>query len=255
MARRTMRDTKGAAAVSGRPRLRQVALVARDLDTVGTELEASLGIADPYHDPGISYFGLENSVWPVGDCFLEVVSPVQDETTAGRYLARRGGDGGYMAIFQTDDVTAARARLDELGVRVVWQQDHDTIGGTHLHPKDVPGAIVSIDWADPPGSWHWAGPAWSGQVPDHRPGGITSVSVEAPDPVELASRWAQVLGLTAPPGATDVDLPSGQRVAFVAADGDRQPGIVAVGLALPSEQRAGRDHVEVCGVRFELTDA
>lgn len=237
-------------------RLRQVALVARELATVAAELEAALGISDPYHDPGISHFGLQNSVWAVGDCFLEVVSPVQEGTTAGRYLDRRGADGGYMAIFQTDDIDAARGRLDDLGVRIVWQQDHEHIGGTHLHPKDVPGAIVSIDWADPPGSWHWAGPAWSGQVPDHASGGITDVTLEAADPAALAARWAEVLGLRTPEaGATELALPSGQRIRFVPCPADRAPGIVAVGLALPAEQRGGRGTVDACGVRFELTDA
>lgn len=237
-------------------RLRQVALVARELKGVADDLEAALGLADPYHDPGISSFGLENAVWAVGDCFLEVVSPVHEGTTAGRYLERRGGDGGYMAIFQTDDIATARQRVADLGVRIVWQQDHEHIGGTHLHPRDVPGAIVSIDWADPPGSWHWAGPAWSGKVSAHGPGGITGVTVEAPAPADLARRWADALGLAAPAaGATEMELPSGQGLSFVACPPERQPGIVAVGVAVPAEVRAGRRAAEVCGVRLELTDA
>ena len=38
-----------------------------------------------------------------------------------------------------------------MGVRVVWQLDLPDISGTHLHPADTRGAIVSLDRADPPG--------------------------------------------------------------------------------------------------------
>lgn len=71
--------------------------------------------------------------------FVEVVSPVRPDTTAGRYLARRGSDSGYMAIFQMPSLEEARRRVTDLGVRVVWKIDLDDIAGTHLHPKDIPG--------------------------------------------------------------------------------------------------------------------
>jgi hypothetical protein len=79
-------------------RLRQVALVARELDPVVAALERTLGLAVAFRDPGVAEFGLRNALFPVGDQFLEVVSPTQPGTTAGRLLERRGGDGGYMVI-------------------------------------------------------------------------------------------------------------------------------------------------------------
>src|SRR2546429_1412054 len=106
-----------------RVRLRQVALVAERLEPVERALRRELGLGEPFRDPGVAEFGLENAVMALGDTFLEVVSPVRPDTTAGRYLDRRGGDGGYMAIFQVEDLAGARSRLDDLGVRVVWQVD------------------------------------------------------------------------------------------------------------------------------------
>ena len=179
------------------PRLRQVALVAHDCGQVAGELRDAFGWGEPFHDPGVGRFGLTNAVFAAGDTFVEVVAPAQAGTTAGRYLERRGGDGGYMAIFQVPDLAAARARLPGLGVRVVWTADLPDIAGTHLHPKDVPGAIVSLDWAEPAGSWRWAGPAWTGQAPEHAPGGgVTGVTIEVADPAAAAARWAAVLGVT-----------------------------------------------------------
>jgi hypothetical protein len=56
-------------------RLRQIALVARDLDTVVQDLCAVLGVEVCFQDPAVAVFGLRNAVMPLGDTFLEVVSP------------------------------------------------------------------------------------------------------------------------------------------------------------------------------------
>jgi hypothetical protein len=229
--------------------LRQVALVASDCGAVAGELRRTFGWAEPFHDPGVGVFGLQNAVFAAGDTFVEVVAPVQPGTTAGRYLQRRGADGGYMAIFQMPDLTAARRRLAELGVRVVWTADHDDVAGTHLHPKDVPGAIVSLDWASPPESWRWAGPEWTGRSPAHDPGGLAGLTIEVDDPGAAASRWAAVLGLgaTLDGDSAVVDLVSaGQRLRFVPATSGRGAGIIEV--ALRGLLRPGRTHVG--GVTF-----
>ncbi len=148
-----------------------------------------------------------------------------------------------MAIFHLDDLEGARARLPELGVRVVWQVDLPDISGTHLHPRDVPGAIVSLDRAEPVETWRWAGPRWTGSAPDDRaPGGITGITVESPDPGSLAARWAAVLGADAE--GTTISLDGGRhQLTFVAGDGE---GITDVRVSRPG----GSGTVEVGGVRF-----
>src|SRR5918992_2816996 len=139
-------------------RLRQAVLVARELEPVAERLRTELGLGEPFADPNVAEFGLRNAVFALGDVFLEVVAPMQDGTAAGRYLERHGGDGGYMVIFQLDDLESARERARELGVRVVWKLDLPDISGTHLHPTDMRGAIVSLDRAEPAESWRWGGP-------------------------------------------------------------------------------------------------
>jgi hypothetical protein len=225
--------TSSVAAVISLPRLRQVALVARDCDRVAAELRETFGWPEPFQDPGVGEFGLTNAVFAAGDTFVEVVAPVQPDPTAGRYLARRGGDGGYMAIFQVSDLVATRRRVSDLGVRVVWTADLPDIAGTHLHPKDVPGAIVSLDWADPPESWRWAGPQWTGQAAQHSPGGLTGLTIEVKDPAATAEIWAGVLGLSAADDGRDavIDLAAaGQHLRFVPAESDRGEGITEVAI-------------------------
>ena len=90
---------------------------ARDLNAARARLSGELGLGEPFSDPDVGYFGLENAVWAVGDTFLEVVSPVQDGTAAGRLLERRGvGECGYMVMFQVDDLDAG-ARAGHRGGR------------------------------------------------------------------------------------------------------------------------------------------
>ena len=128
-----------------RLRLRQIALVAEKLEPVVDDLRSVLGIEVCYRDPGVERFGLENALFPIGNQFLEVVAPTQPGTAGGRYLERRGGDGGYMVITQCDDHAPRRRRVDELGIRIVTQFETDHFRNMQLHPKDTGGSFFEID--------------------------------------------------------------------------------------------------------------
>lgn len=229
----------------GLPRMRQVVLAAADLTATCEAIESALGVHDPFHDPGVGHFGLANAVYAVGDTFLEVVSPVEEGTAAGRYLQRRGGDAGYMVMFEVADESATRARLESLGVRLVHDHSHPDIVDMHLHPKDVPGAIVAVNICSPEGSWRWAGPRWVGAIPPHDPIGFAGITVAAADPASLATRWAGVLGVDVidDGGTHALALPSGQRVDVVPGDGVE--GIVAVTV-----DGALAEPTTISGVRF-----
>ena len=246
-------------------RLRQVALVARDLDPVVADLCAVLGIEVGFRDPAVRQFGLHNAVMPIGDTFLEVVSPIEPDTTAGRFLDRRGGDGGYMVILQCDDLDADRRRVAELGVRVVWSIDLPQIRGTHLHPRDVGGAILSLDAADPPSSWQWAGPEWERAVRMDVVSEITGVELQADDSLALAQRWAQVLDRPVAhtaAGVIRIVLDQGA-IRFVEARDGRGAGISGIDVAVIDRKRVlaaaeargvavHGDHVVLRGTRIHL---
>lgn len=212
------------------PRLRQLVLAARDLDDVVAELQSLLGAEAPYRDPGVEQFGLRNAVLNAGTSFVEVVSPTTDGTAAGRWLHRRGGDGGYMLMAEVDDIAAARERLDRTGVRVVWQVELPDVVDLHLHPKDVGGTLLALDAVDPPGSWRWGGPTWTGAVPASR-GGLRDVVVAVADPDAVAHRWADVLDVPYG-GDAQLALAGGQRVLFTAEPDPGAHGITAATLAI-----------------------
>jgi hypothetical protein len=165
-------------------------IAARDLDAVAGELQNRLGLREPYADPGVAHFGLRNAVFALGDTFLEVVSPVQEETSAGRLIERRGGDCGYMLMFQIDGLAAARERAQELGIREVFEVSLEDMAEVHVHPSDIGGAIVSLSQPSPPESWRWGGSEWETRS---APPVITGATLEVPDPGSTAERWRRVL--------------------------------------------------------------
>jgi hypothetical protein len=245
-------------------RIRQLALVARDLEPAVADLCAVLGLEVAFRDPGVGEFGLHNALMPIGDAFLEVVSPLREGTTAGRFLERRGGDGGYMVIVQTHDLASRRRRIEQLGVRIVWEIALPDIAAIHLHPRDLGGAIVSLDQAEPPRSWRWAGPGWERSVRRERCTAIEGVLLEGRDPAGMAARWSRVLERPARElegGVHEIALDAGA-IRFGPA-GARGEGFAAFDVlcvdrgAILAAARArglpvGEDSVEVCGTRIRL---
>lgn len=246
-------------------RLRQIALVGQDLEAARAEIVDVLGLGADYADPGVGKYGLHNAVWPVGDTFLEVVSPTREGTTAGRLLEKRGGDGGYMVILQTDDLEGARARVAAKGVRIADQFDGDGVAFTHLHPKDVGGAIVSIDHMVPKERWQWGGPDWQKNVRTDTSLEIVGAEIQAEDPAAMARRWGEVLGLEAGADGLRLKLEGGE-LRFVEAMDGRGDGLRAFDVkvrdpAAVHARAAARGTLDadgqviLCGTRVRLVPA
>lgn len=220
--------------------IRQAVVCATNRARVEEELTAVFGLEVSYHDPAIGYFGVENAVLPVGATFVEVVSPVQRDATAARFLSRRGGDAGYMVLFQTGDLAADRARFERLGLRSVWSIDLEDISATHLHPQDTGGAIVSVDEPRPPGSWRWAGPGWQDKVRTDVVERVVAVELASRDPRALASRWAEMLGLSATEtssGVFRIALDASEVRVVTTREGEGE-GLVAIDLRARDAGRA-----------------
>jgi len=251
-------------------RLRQIALVGRDLAACEADIRAILGLDYAYDDPGVGKFGLKNAVFPIGETFLEVVSPKQDGTTAGRLLEKRGGDGGYMVILQVRDIAEARARISATKARVVEQADLQggTVAMSHIHPRDVGGAILSVDFMHPWDRWEWGGPEWREHVRTDTSTAIVGAELQGEDPAAMARRWAEVLGRdpTQDGEAWRIGLDEGGELRFVPLRDGRGEGLGAFDVAVrdPAAVRAaakarGRlgeaGEVMLAGTRAKLVQA
>ena len=172
--------------------IRQIVMVSSLRDPIISDLSQLFGLEVAFNDPGVGHFGLENAVMPLGTDFLEVVSPIEENTTAGRYLQKRGGDGGYMVIIQVDDFDKTKSLVHDNEIEIVWDTDLPEAKAIHLHPKQMGGAIVSLDWMNPKESWKWAGPEWNKYITDDIKG-IDGVEIQANNPEEMFNRWKDIL--------------------------------------------------------------
>ncbi len=251
-------------------RLRQLCLVAQDLEPVVDDLAAVLGIEVGYRDPVVGRYGLHNAVLPIGNSFLEVVSPLRENTTAARYLQRRQGNGGYMVILDTDALPRWRDRMASLGVRIAAATAHGDYQGLQLHPRDTGGALLEINstigGASLDGPYGPAGPHWRHAVRTQRVQAVASAELQSDDPGRLAARWAEVLQRpVAASGDTWRIRLDNALLRFVHAADERGEGLCGIDIrtvrpheVLEQAQRRGlattAGSVTLGGVRFYLDD-
>ncbi len=251
-------------------RLRQIALVAEKLAPVEQSLIDVLGIEVCYRDPGVGTFGLENALFPIGNQLLEVVAPIEEDTAGGRYLERRGGDGGYMVITQCNEHAPRRARVDALGIRIVTYSDSGEFRNMQLHPKDTGGSFFEIDEMvgpgahEPDGPWEPAGQDWQRARRLERVSGIVAAEVQCDDPQRVANRWSEIaeIGLSGGDGPPTLPLQNAG-VRFVPCRDGRPEGLGAIdvrctargAVLAAADQRGavtGDDQVTLCGIRINL---
>ena len=268
-------------------RLRQIALVAEKLAPVERALADVLGIEVAYRDPGVGHFGLENALLPIGNQLLEVVAPIRENTAGGRYLQRRGGDGGYMVITQCDDHGPRRARVEALGVRIVNQFETERFRSMQLHPKDTGGSFFEIDEQrsprqgsagvnpsheagedahQPDGPWEPAGPDWRSHRRTEWVTGIVAAELQCEDPQKVARRWAEIAEIELIDGAHPILPLDNAELRFVPCEDRRPEGLGGIDLACVDRAavlaaaearnaRTGEAQVHLCGMRINLPPA
>ena len=247
-------------------KLKQIALVAETLAPVERELIDVLGIEVCYRDPGVAHFGLENALFPIGNQLLEVVAPVRADTAGGRYLERRGGNGGYMVITQCDEHAPRRARIESLGVRIVNQFETHEFRNMQLHPKDTGGSFFEIDeqmgadaHADD-GPWEPAGPDWQRARSLERVNGIAAAELQCDDPGRVAARWAEIAELPLDDHAIVLTNAS---LRFVPCTDGRPEGLGGIDIVASDAEavlaaaekhavRSAENQVMLCGMRMNL---
>ena len=248
-------------------RMRQICLVARELAPVVETFRDVFGLEVCRRDSGVGKYGLENALFPIGNGFLEVVAPVRDGTTAGRYLERRGGDGGYMVITQCADLAPRRQRCEAVGVRVANEIRYADYQELQLHPRDVGGAMLSFsrqEGGEPAdGPWHPAASRSTSALLAASVRSMTGAELQSDDPERLARRWSEVmeLPLSLDERSRPVIALDDARLRFVPATDGRGEGLAGLDLDCADKGRvlararsknlaAEGDMVVACGMRF-----
>ncbi|KAI9024830.1 hypothetical protein DFJ74DRAFT_57343 [Hyaloraphidium curvatum] len=244
-------------------RLRQIALIARDLEPALAALHHALGFELAFRDPSIDGFGLVNGVMTAGPDFVEVVAPMpgKNDTTGARWLARNGGEAtGYMLLFHCKDAKADLAHMQANGVKLAWTGAVERqYAGYHLHPSSIPGGVLpSIDWMagvsepdkEPLAGWAYAHlppfppkeePGWVGLAKKTGENvkivGVT-LGLTKHEPFEAAKRWSLLFRV---PLETNQGAPAvrfSNAVVRFAPSKDGRDGIQTIDLLVPSVEQA-----------------
>jgi hypothetical protein len=207
-------------------RLRQICLVAPQLEPVIADIAAIMGLSVCYRDGNVAKYGLVNALLPVGTILLEVVAPFREDTAAGRFLERSGRRGGYMAIFCCDDPDTRARHANALGVRTANVIRHTPYHGVQLHPRDCRGAFIEFNHTegsdDELGPYPPAGPDWQTFIRKDLTQALTAVEMQSPDPIGLAGHWGRIIDIPishGQGGADELQLPN---AIFRFVKGDRE---------------------------------
>lgn len=83
---------------------------------------------------------------PEGSALLQVLAPLNDESTIAKYLDRNGPGIQQMAVRVTD-IDAITAHLTGRGVRVLYPSPKSGTAGSRInfvHPKDAGGVLLEL---------------------------------------------------------------------------------------------------------------
>jgi len=190
--------------VAGYMRLRQICLVAPQLEPVIADIAAIMGLTVCYRDGNVAKYGLVNALLPVDTILLEVVAPFRQGTAAGRCLDKTSGRGGYMAIFCCDDPDARARHAGDIGVRTANVITHAPYHGVQLHPRDCRAAFIEFNHTegsdDILGPYPPAGPDWQKSIRKDVTRSLDRVEMQSPDPLDLARHWGNILGIAVSKG-------------------------------------------------------
>ena len=175
-----------------------------------------------------------------------------------------------MVITQCDDHPPRRARVEELGIRLVHDTTSEEFINMQLHPRDTGGTFFEIDQvlsegaeaAD--GPWHPAGPDWQQHKDTSRVGGIVAAEIQCDDPLAVATRWCEIAEVDVNSSdGTHVMAMENATVRFVSCTDGRPEGLGGIDVKandldaiLASAESRGclgaTNQVMLCGMRVNL---
>lgn len=125
------------------------------IDHIGVatdDLEASLRLYESSmemplaHRETVEEQGVEAVLLDVGDCHVELLSPLGPDTPVGKFLAKKG-PGLHHVAYRVDDIESTLAALSEAGVELIDSKPRTGIRDSQvafLHPRSTGGVLTEI---------------------------------------------------------------------------------------------------------------
>lgn len=191
-------------------RFRQICVATLNLEKDVTLFTKILGIP-PCHRSRLDHFGLANAMFAIGGSFIELVAPTQDQTAVHRFLKRSQGLGGYMAIFDCDDVLRQKSMAQRQDISIIFERSTSDADLLQLSPKDT--GVTMLEFDHHTGgenrlyAYQWAGHDWQKHLnPDLD---ITEITMTCVDPDHVHSKWIPLFPSTVQSGHNSIALTHG----------------------------------------------
>ena len=113
------------------------AAIAYYRDTFGCEVE---------HREVVERDGVEEALLKVADSYIQLLTPVRDDSTVAKYLATKG-QGIHHVGYRVDDCGAALERVKAEGHKVIDEAPRPGSRGTtvaFVHPKTAFGTLIEL---------------------------------------------------------------------------------------------------------------
>jgi len=122
-----------------------VALAVRDLDDAVEYYRATFGV-EPVHREVVENDGVEEVLLRVADSYIQLLTPVRDDSPVAKYLDKKG-EGIHHVAYRVDDCAAALDRVKRQGHQVIDEVPRPGSRGTtvaFIHPKTAFGTLIEL---------------------------------------------------------------------------------------------------------------
>ena len=122
-----------------------VAIAVHDLEAAIAYYRDTFG-AEVTHREVVERDGVEEALLRVADSYIQLLTPVRDDSPVAKTLASRG-EGLHHVGYRVADCAAALARVKAEGHRVIDEEPRPGSRGTtvaFLHPKSAFGTLIEL---------------------------------------------------------------------------------------------------------------
>jgi methylmalonyl-CoA epimerase len=122
-----------------------VAIAVDDLDGAIEYYRSTFG-CDVAHREVVEKDGVEEALLKVADSYIQLLTPVRDDSPVAKYLAKNG-EGLHHVGYRVDDCAAALERVKAEGHRVIDEVPRPGSRGTtvaFVHPKTSFGTLIEL---------------------------------------------------------------------------------------------------------------
>lgn len=122
-----------------------VAIAVRDLEAAIAYYRDTFG-CQVAHRERIESDGVEEALLAVADSYIQLLTPVRDDSPVAKYLERRG-EGIHHVGYRVDDCAEALDAVKAQGFRVLDDAPRPGSRGTtvaFVHPKDAFGTLIEL---------------------------------------------------------------------------------------------------------------